>query len=386
MTDRQRELDEYVAELQASIGTTFENQWSPTLFGPDFPGSLEAFTTEFNRDAIRKYVDAVGDVNPLYRDPAHSAAAGWGAPLAPPTMLYGVAYGTYPSPAGRPPSNKFSFLYAGDEYEWFDVLREGDAVDWTTVSPTEVVVKDTRTEGRVPFVYGTHEFRRRSDQQVIARAKFWAVARPGRTGRPDDGYLPEYTEEYIRRIHEVQDREYAGPGPRYFEDVEIGAELAPVARGPHTTSETVAWILGSAGERFFFSSRMYRYIADHAGWGDFEPRWNTIVHHHEPTLSRTGRGFGAQRSAWAAMMVTNWMGDGAMLRRLRTEHRGQGHYGNVYWATGEVVGKRQEGDDALVDLQLRVVTQEDAEVLRGTATVALPTRTSPVVAPLARAR
>lgn len=44
-------------------------------------------TYEVSREKIRSFADAIGDHNPLYRDPAAAQAAGYSDVLAPPTFL-----------------------------------------------------------------------------------------------------------------------------------------------------------------------------------------------------------------------------------------------------------------------------------------------------------
>lgn len=46
----------------------------------------EPFTVEVEAGAIRKFADAIGDPNPLYRDAAHARALGYRNVVAPPTF------------------------------------------------------------------------------------------------------------------------------------------------------------------------------------------------------------------------------------------------------------------------------------------------------------
>src|SRR5947207_13617198 len=102
-------LEEYVGLLHKAVGTTFHNSWSPGLMGPKFPNPGANFNTHINVDVIRKYLDAVGDLNPLYR---HGG-------FAPPTILFGVAYGFYVDPLVIPTSPDFPNTYGGHEWRWF---------------------------------------------------------------------------------------------------------------------------------------------------------------------------------------------------------------------------------------------------------------------------
>lgn len=63
-------IDEAVAQAKQSLGAT----------GPVMTMQVEA-------GAIRRFADALGDPNPLYRDPEFARATRWGGIIAPPTFL-----------------------------------------------------------------------------------------------------------------------------------------------------------------------------------------------------------------------------------------------------------------------------------------------------------
>jgi len=46
----------------------------------------EPFVVEIEKGAIRKFADALGDANPLYRDEAHAQSLGYAGIVAPPTF------------------------------------------------------------------------------------------------------------------------------------------------------------------------------------------------------------------------------------------------------------------------------------------------------------
>ena len=146
-------------------------------------------------------------------------------------------------------------------------------------------------------------------------------------------------------------------------------------RGPYTRMERLAWAMAAVGERFFVSDRLYRYVTEHSGFGIWNPDLGVYLNHHEGMFDvGYGGAFGSQRSAWVEMQIDNWMGDDGVLWKLRTEHRARGGYGDVYWCHSEVVEKRQDDDGSSVQLACRVVNQSGLEVLRGKASVILPSR------------
>ena len=68
------------------------------------------------------------------------------------------------------------------------------------------------------------------------------------------------------------------------------------------------------------------------------------------------------------------MGNDGQLRRLSAQVRRHNLIGDVTWCRGVVTGKTQDGDHALVHIELRAVNQRDETTALGTATVALPRR------------
>lgn len=80
--------------------------------------------------------------------------------------------------------------------------------------------------------------------------------------------------------------------------------------------------------------------------------------------------------------LTDWMGDDGWLVRQYDEMRKFNFIGDVQIITGEVVGKRIENGNALVDVEFRATSQRGEVTAPATATVALPSRElGPVILP-----
>lgn len=379
-------FDEYVENLRSQIGTQYRNEWSRQMFSEKMPGPYHAFNTAAHPDNVRKFVDATGDLNPLFRDPAYGAQSPYGSTLAPPTFFYSVAYGHYPNPAGFAPSPKFQGMYAGDEYEWFDVIRDRDEFDWVTTMPIKVDVKQTRALGPVAFVHGQHEFFRKGTDELIARCHFWTAQRSTEGmffTRPVPPEPVTHTPEYIAEVYAAQDAEIVrGAEPRYWEDVAVGEQLQPVVRGPFSTMDALGWVVGGMGERFFVSDRVGRYIHEGTGWSEWDERMSIHRNFHSHTVSEDALGAGAHRSSWMGVLLTNWAGDHGFITRMYSEHRAQGQFGNVYSVTGTVTGKREENGRFLVDIDCGITSHRGARNTLGSATIALPSRTGVLPVPV----
>src|SRR5262249_37935366 len=64
------------------------NAMDPNAAGKTFP----PYEFRVERGKIKEFADAIGDPNPVYRDPGYAAKAGYAGVLAPPTLLRTFLY------------------------------------------------------------------------------------------------------------------------------------------------------------------------------------------------------------------------------------------------------------------------------------------------------
>jgi acyl dehydratase len=100
-------LEEAVAEGRRHVGTT----------GPANSRVIEA-------GAIRRFVEALGDPNPLYVDPEYARRTRWGGVIAPPTFLCTISAPLNLPDLGFGRVN----LNGGTSYEWYRPVRPGDVI------------------------------------------------------------------------------------------------------------------------------------------------------------------------------------------------------------------------------------------------------------------
>ena len=100
--------------------------------------------------------------------------------------------------------------------------------------------------------------------------------------------------------------------------------------------------------------------------GDFNP-----MHHDETIATSVGNpsvfGHGMLTMGLMARVVKDWFGPEA-LRRYQVRFSKQVWPGDTLTFSAKVVGKREEGGEKLVDLELATTNQDGVEVLTGTAT------------------
>ncbi len=384
--DTELTIEQYADILRSYMGTSYINEWGKYMAGPRFPQPVVCFNTAITRDSIKHLVDALGDTNPLFRDEKYAKNTKYGTLIAPPCWPFTIVYGHYPPFA----IEKFRTLYAGDSIEWFLPAADGDEIDWITTFPTDVTIKETRGGGgKTIFCQGTHEFRRHQGGAPLARQRFTTIylqtkfSKYGTTQTNDQ--MPVYEEEYIKKIYEAQDNEKVwGSTPHYFEDVEVGEELPPIARGPITVMENAAWI-HAASQYFFCSDKLHRYIHETTGWGDYDPDLKIWLNFHENFYDaygvqrkRTGSYaagmFGSHRLGWATMMLSNWASDEGFVWKLDIRHTGKASNWNCYWTRGKVSAKHCENNRCWVDIDLYTEDQDGNVCMKGTASVILPSR------------
>jgi acyl dehydratase len=95
-----------------------------TAEGKTFP----PYECRIERGKIREFADAIGDDNPVYRDPDSAAAKAAGGILAPPTMLRTFLYET-PDAAQALKVADWSYIVHGEqEFEYLKPVFAGDVL------------------------------------------------------------------------------------------------------------------------------------------------------------------------------------------------------------------------------------------------------------------
>jgi acyl dehydratase len=122
--------------------------------------------------AIRKFVDAIGDADPIYRDEQAAQAAGFKTIVAPPTFLCTFR-------AQELPDLKIVFggrvrLNGGNEYEYHKPVYAGDTIT-VTAQYADVAERTGRT-GKMVFVCTDLTFINQHGE-VVARGRNTGIMR-----------------------------------------------------------------------------------------------------------------------------------------------------------------------------------------------------------------
>ena len=355
---------------------------SRSRIGKPYTPQEPYFNTIACRDAIRHFANAIGDKNPLYRDPEYAKKSVVGKLTASPVFLYSVYWES--AMAGLMPG--IHAWHAGNDWRWYRRIYEGDEFHYEIVL-TDLVEKKSQMAGRTFIAYGMTTYRNQRNESV-ARVQGWAViAERGAAGSGTKYKGIEkasYTPEELRKIYEGYDKEVIrGATPRYWEDVEIGEEVPQVLKGPLSPRDMEAWNMG-AGSPFMKAHGLFLdYWRKHPDVMMMDPATGEVdvgelVHMQDSRAQEIGipgaYDYGHQRICWLGHLMTNWIGDSGFLWKLRAELRLFNVIGDTTFCRGKVVKKYIDNGKHCVDIDCYGINQRNAISMPGKATVILPSK------------
>lgn len=362
--------DEAVAAAKAMIGMRLR---------PEGP-----YLQDVTEDTIRNFCNGVGDLNPLFRDAEYGRNSRYAGIIAPP--MFPMAYGWLGRTRwGLPGVHGF---YAGNDWELFRNLRPGDRVGCEE-RVVGVEEKQSEFSGRLVIQYVEANFVNQRDD-LIARVLGWCTRHERKAARDKGKYKDikkhEYTDAELEAIDKAvvdEDNQICGRNIRYWEDAQEGQQLTPIARGPLSMMDTMGFLVGCG--RGHTHGIILKGALRHPGHFFRNPEagggveYTGIGHHRESVAKEVGvpgtYDYGPQRSSWLTTLVTNWMGDAAVLKRIKTELRRFNTMGDTTWCKGKVVKKYKQDGYPLVDLEIWAENQRgEMTAPNGRATVLLPSK------------
>ncbi|MBI4497968.1 MAG: MaoC family dehydratase N-terminal domain-containing protein [Chloroflexi bacterium] len=130
---------------------------------------------EIEKGALRNYVWALGETNPLYSDEEHAKTTKYGGIICPPTFLGGPG-GDYPEgPRQEIPDLPPNRLNGGQEVELLKPIRPSEVLTYET-RLVDLVQRDGSTGS---MVISTSETTFTNQQgEVVAKTRSIGIARP----------------------------------------------------------------------------------------------------------------------------------------------------------------------------------------------------------------
>ena len=351
----------------------------------------EQYLRDASLDSITIFSNGIGDLNPLYRDQEYARWTRFGGLIAHPCFPWthhwpGRSYWGLPGVHG--------FGVAID-CEYYRNVRPGDRISiWNRV--IDIHEKPSKFSGKMAMQYLESTYINQRDE-VLCRA-LGMTARHERKASRDTGKYKDvkthvYTPEERSRIDEMVLTEHErirGQNTRHWEDVKVGDSIDEIARGPLSSSDTMAFVIASGrgaahGVLLRHAAKHPKhYIRNKKTGGGIE--YTGIGHHREDFAKEVGvpgmYDYLPQRACWFATGITNWMGDDAVLKRLRMEARLFNCQGDTTFITGKIVKKYVKDRCALVDIEMKGINQRGDLSSPGFATVMLASKDVTTKVPL----
>jgi hypothetical protein len=369
-------------------------------------------TPTFNRvagaDTMRHFAfGLVGDDNPLWHDENYARGTRWRALIGHP--MYVMTLGQNETPRYSEEHKKlFRGLFRGvgkylvsTRWTFYRPIYEGDVVyeEYTTSAIEE---KQSKFAGGRSVIDSYQALLADRAGLPIALREHSLVNAERRgskeAGKYKDHSRYTYSDEELADIDaHYQREERRGATERFWEDVEVGEALTPVAKGPLTMVDLICrHVATGMADGYNIGPMRFGWKARNRMPAFYTPDdWNVPqvaqrVHWDERRAQDlglpTGYDYAICRFAWLSHLVTNWIGDDGWLWKFEVELRQFNFLGDFQLCVGEVAGKRIEDGHPLVDLALRAINQRGETTTFGNATVILPSRKDgPVVLPTAPA-
>jgi acyl dehydratase len=138
---------------------------------------------------------------------------------------------------------------------------------------------------------------------------------------------------------------------RYYQDVAVGDEVSPISKQP-TTQQLVMWA-GAVGD--------YQPIHYDKDFAQSHGLSGVIVH-------------GQLVGAFLGQLMTDWIGEKGILRRLSCSYKGMNYPGEVLTFKGKVTKKYVEDRQHHVECSLWAENSEGKKTASGMAVVILPSK------------
>jgi acyl dehydratase len=401
MSDREAVMTQSAEETELTHASAFldaDIEQARRLVGVDFATRNNEHLTSASFDTIRNFAESYGDPNPLFTDEDYGNGTSWGGQIAPP--LIGVAVNKTLLGDKRKKEQKYpSFrnihvFISGSSWDLYQPVRPGDTL-YQFEGYESVEVKNSEFAGTSVIITRRH-VRMNQNAEIVSVARMIAIHAERNSskskGQLNDIEFGSYSADDIAAIDSVYAaEEHRGAVPRYIEDVQVGDALGPMAKGPLTTTDIVVFHAGGYGftpykictGRIAYENRKRIgpfYVPNGSGVPDVAQR----VHWDNEWAQEIGAArsydYGILRDCWLSHLLTDWMGDDGWLVHYSSQMRKFNYIGDYHLLTGEVVGKRVEDGNNVVDVVIRGTNQRGEVTCPATATIALPSRTQGQIA------
>ena len=343
---------------------------------------------EATRLAIAKFVDGIGDLNPLWSDEAHSTSSAYGRSVAPPSWVVCVFAGLQ---FGWPGLGSF---HSASDLTFHRPVFRGDRIEPTCVYEGFDGPRPSRFADQIVVDRFRNTYR--NQHGVLVAEIHWSVvnferAKARDRQRSDVNVEPHcWDEAELAEVEaEVLAEEARGATRRHWEDVNVGDSLDGLTKGPIGMTDEIAYVVagGAPIPRLAAHATSLSRYREHPAWAFRDPETGALepiyaVHYHRGAARAMGvplqYDVGFQRQCWQIHVLTNWIGDEGWVKRASAQYRRFVFHGDVVRLGGTVTEKLVDADgEHCVRVSTSATNQRGEEVMPGTAVLALPTRAGP---------
>jgi acyl dehydratase len=320
------------------------------------------------KQEIRHYALLNRNCNPLYLDEDYAKKTRWRGIIAPPSFLSACyrchVWATCPVEVEGAPS--LHWLYAGDEFAFFLPVRPGDLV-----RPKAKLVDICEKVGRFvgPMVYSRSKVEVTNQHGELIAIHWGSLFRYNLKAAQERRHykLPEGHQWETPTLTEYKKEKVTARGatPLYYEDVEVGNEIAPLVRTLWVPDIIAQGAAHRAG------------ILPPQEAGGIGCDW-----HFLPTRAWSVRGLpapfdiGPRRHEWVSRLMTDWFGDDGWLHKMKVRYNLPIFAGDTTTCKGKVTNKYVKDNQHFVDCEIWFENQRGEISTTATATAILPSRGS----------
>lgn len=343
----------------------------------------DVFNDHADTTSVRRFCDGIGESNPLYLDHDYAAASVWGAVYAPPSFVVSVFPGWILQ--GLPGVHAF---HTSTSFIFNKPVPLG-----AEIVPESTFTGFRRFPGRLghnSLLEKQHAVYRGADGSVYAEADVTGIRVEREQSRDADIYkdiqLPHpwtrgELEDMAKRARAFKRR---GNEPLFIENIEIGDTMPETLFGPLGLTDIVAYCIGACPLRLQAGVLALQEFEDHPKWAYLDEDSSSMepvfgVHYSRSAALAAGMpapyDLGTQRHAILMKSVTDWIGDYGWVQSCEAQYSGYVFLSDVMFMTGRVTAADRAGRTAKLSLQ--GVNQRGEKVLKGKASVLLPSRSDP---------
>jgi acyl dehydratase len=281
---------------------------------------------------------------------------------------------------------------SGSDWTFYRPVRPGDTI-YSYGGDLTCEVKKSEFAGR-SVIITSRNVKVNQRAEVVATYDLLRVLTERKTAVKKGKYSAiqpaTYSDEEWQEVENIYANEKVQGGTkRWFEDVEKGDALGTQAKGPLTVTDVICFHAAGYGftpyaptaNRRAHKNRMRIpafYVKNEHGIPDVAQRL-----HWDPVWAQAignpmAYDYGVMRENYLWQYLNDWAGDDAVITHVHDEIRKFNYMGDVQRVTGEVLAKRQGNGQNLVDVAVRFINQRGEESVRGTATIALPSKFNPL--------